>query len=215
MGCLNSDGSFSHWFGNIHLSGPCNRKCYFCIGQHMMALDGENNLDTWPLKNIDGFVVTRCLEILGHKFGYTVNSKGHKVLNNVRVIQGDGINHDSIIEILMVAKDNGWSASNIAFGMGGALLQGHNRDTQKFAMKCSSITVNGEDREVYKDPIDDHGKVSKKGRLDTEYFEGYRATVLKPGQLKAPYSVMQTVYENGEILSNTTLAEVRERASKG
>lgn len=55
MGCLNAGEGFSHWFGNIHLSGPCNRKCYFCIGQHMMALDALNNLDKWPLKNIEKF----------------------------------------------------------------------------------------------------------------------------------------------------------------
>lgn len=55
MGCLNSNGNFSHWFGNIHLSGPCNRRCYFCIGQHMMALDPLNNLRGIP-KNIDTFI---------------------------------------------------------------------------------------------------------------------------------------------------------------
>lgn len=60
MGCLNSNQGFSHWFGNIHLSGPCNRSCYFCIGQHMMALDPLNNLDRWPLDNIEYFV-ERCL----------------------------------------------------------------------------------------------------------------------------------------------------------
>lgn len=59
MGCLNSTGSFEHWFGNIHLSGPCNRACYFCIGQHMMALDALNVLDTWPLPGISEFV-ERC-----------------------------------------------------------------------------------------------------------------------------------------------------------
>lgn len=48
MGCLNDKGEFSHWFGNIHLSGPCNRHCYFCIGQHMMAVDGYNNLAKIP-----------------------------------------------------------------------------------------------------------------------------------------------------------------------
>lgn len=57
MGCLNSDGSFKHWFGNIHLSGPCNRECYFCIGQHMMALDGYNNLSQWPLDGIEEFAL--------------------------------------------------------------------------------------------------------------------------------------------------------------
>jgi len=60
MGCLNSEGQFSHWFGNIHLSGPCNRSCYFCIGQHMMALDSLNVLDTWPLPGIDDFIA-KCL----------------------------------------------------------------------------------------------------------------------------------------------------------
>lgn len=56
MGCLNSQGQFSHWFGNIHLSGPCNRACYFCIGQHMPGLDPVNNLDTWPLKGMEDFL---------------------------------------------------------------------------------------------------------------------------------------------------------------
>lgn len=59
MGCLNSTGKFEHWFGNIHLSGPCNRSCYFCIGQHMMSLDALNVLEKWPLEGIDRFVA-RC-----------------------------------------------------------------------------------------------------------------------------------------------------------
>lgn len=61
MGCLNSEGQFEHWFANIHLSGPCNRACPFCIGQHMMSLDPYNNLDTWPLQNFDEFI-RQCKE---------------------------------------------------------------------------------------------------------------------------------------------------------
>lgn len=59
MGCLNSNESFSHWFGNIHLSGPCNRSCYFCIGQHMQSLESINILDTWPLPGLGEFF-DRC-----------------------------------------------------------------------------------------------------------------------------------------------------------
>jgi organic radical activating enzyme len=59
MGCLNSNENFSHWFGNIHLSGRCNRSCYFCIGQHMMALDSYDNLDKYPLEGMSQFM-TRC-----------------------------------------------------------------------------------------------------------------------------------------------------------
>jgi hypothetical protein len=61
MGCLNSKGNFSHWFGNIHLSGACNRSCYFCIGQHMMKLDPYDVLDKNPLDNIDLFI-EKCKE---------------------------------------------------------------------------------------------------------------------------------------------------------
>lgn len=61
MGCLNSDESFSHWFGNIHLSGPCNRSCYFCIGQHMQSLESIDILDTWPLPGLDEFFA-QCRE---------------------------------------------------------------------------------------------------------------------------------------------------------
>lgn len=61
MGCLNSEGKFEHWFGNIHLSGPCNRSCYFCIGQHMMELDKYNSLNTFPFHGLDEFV-KKCRE---------------------------------------------------------------------------------------------------------------------------------------------------------
>lgn len=57
MGCLNSTKSFKHWFGNIHFSGPCNRSCYFCIGQHMQELERLNNLNKWPLDGIGEFVL--------------------------------------------------------------------------------------------------------------------------------------------------------------
>ena len=60
MGCLNSDGSFEHWFGNIHLSGPCNRSCYFCIGQYMPGQDMNNNL-AGELEGLNEFILV-CKE---------------------------------------------------------------------------------------------------------------------------------------------------------
>lgn len=58
MGCLNSGQGFDHWFGNIHLSGPCNRNCYFCIGQHMMDLDAYKTLNVHPdqMKGLNKFI---------------------------------------------------------------------------------------------------------------------------------------------------------------
>jgi nicotinic acid phosphoribosyltransferase len=56
-------------------------------------------------------------------FGHVLNSKGFKVLNGCGVIQGDGINFEVISQILDAALKEGYSAQNIAFGMGGGLLQ--------------------------------------------------------------------------------------------
>lgn len=161
-------------------------------------------------------VVLKCVEILAKKFGYTTNSKGFKVLNNVRVIQGDGVNHESIRGILDRLAINGWSASNVAFGMGGALLQGHNRDTQRFAMKCSSVTVNGEERDVFKSPVGDPTKYSMRGRLDVESFEGkVRTAVLRDGAEKVPYSIMREVYNAGNLSAADSFDIIRARARKG
>jgi nicotinamide phosphoribosyltransferase len=110
-------------------------------------------------------VCVKLVQILDQKFGHTVNDKGYKVLNNVRIIQGDGVNERTIRMILGHFNVLGYSADNIAFGMGGALLQIVDRDTQKFAMKCSSAQVNGEWIDVQKDPITDAGKKSKAGRV--------------------------------------------------
>lgn len=159
-------------------------------------------------------VVARVAEILGAKFGYEVNSKGYKVLRNVRIIQGDGVNERSIHEILQRLKSNGFSTSNIAFGIGGALLQKIDRDTLKFAYKCSAIVSDGKLIEVYKQPITDSGKNSKRGRLDLVRSGGGFETVKldTAEQRSAPNSAMRTVYENGDLLIDDDLETIRERA---
>jgi len=160
-------------------------------------------------------VVVKSLQLLDEKFGHTLNKKGYKVINNVRVIQGDGINEHSIQLIINTLLGAGYSMTNCAFGMGGALLQQHDRDTNKFAMKCSSITVNDEERDVFKDPITDHGKVSKAGRLDLIQDNGHYKTVkLGVGQEFDPWSCMRTVFENGEILIEENLETIRKRCCK-
>jgi nicotinamide phosphoribosyltransferase len=159
-------------------------------------------------------VVLKCVQILDEKFGSTINKKGYKVLENVRVIQGDGINEESIKEILANLLSNGYSASNIAFGMGAALLQQLNRDTQKFAMKCSHVFIGDKSVDVFKDPVTDHGKVSKAGRLDLIYSDtkGYETVRLCDTDISNPRTVMRTVYENGEITHETTFDKVRAQA---
>jgi nicotinamide phosphoribosyltransferase len=153
-------------------------------------------------------IVLRTLQLLESKYGASKNSKGYKVLNGMRVIQGDGINEDSIRRILDLAERYEYSATNIAFGMGGALLQQVNRDTQKFAMKCSEVVVDGVPRPVSKDPVTDPGKKSKTGRL--ELYRVNNRFVTSADDVEGE-KVLRTVYENGKLLVGDSLAEIRAR----
>lgn len=161
-------------------------------------------------------VPVQIIEMLCNKYGHTINSKGYKVLPpEVRVIQGDGITPDSIETILKNLELNMLSTSNIAFGMGGGLLQMVNRDTYKFAMKCSAAKIDGVWTDVYKDPITDSGKGSKRGRLTLlQDTLGNITTAPVKNELKLNQEdIMHTVYENGPIESAyETFDDIRARA---
>lgn len=162
-------------------------------------------------------VVSKVAQLLGEKFGFDINSKGYKVLKNVRIIQGDGVNQNSIRAILERLKTEGFSASNIAFGIGGSLLQKVDRDTLKFAYKCSAIVTNGELREVYKQPITDSGKTSKRGRLDLILDENGKYKTVKievENAISVENSQLQTVFGNGELLIDDNLEAIRGRSKK-
>lgn len=163
-------------------------------------------------------VPLKCIELLGNKFGYIVNSKGYKVLNNVRVIQGDGIDLEMIGTICENISRAGWSIDNIAFGMGGGLLQKLDRDTCSFAMKCSAINVNGTWRDVYKEPVTQFGKVSKKGHLSLYKKDGNFITIREVEgnalvKWKMAEEVLLPVYENGRLLKEYSFDEVKANAS--
>lgn len=178
---------------------------------HDKVLKRDGTLVIRPDSGNPREVVLKVLEILGRKFGYETNGKGYRVLNpRVRIIQGDGVNYWTIQDTLTAMIRAGWSADNISFGMGGALLQQLNRDTQKFAFKCSSITVNGEDREVFKDPVDGHDKASKKGRLALRNSNG-KWTTTRTGNGDAEDDELRMVFRDGEVLVRDTVKEVRER----
>jgi nicotinamide phosphoribosyltransferase len=159
------------------------------------------------------YVVLRTVQTLESKFGVDINSKGYKVLKSMRVIQGDGINAGSIRKILFLLEQWGYSASNVAFGMGGALLQQVNRDTQKFAQKLHLVSVNGDTYGVNKNPADDPGKASKKGRLDViRGARGIQTVHLDDEASRHPDSILETVFENGEVVLEYSFDEVRSRA---
>ena len=172
---------------------------------------------------------------MGDKFGTTTNEQGYKVLNpKVAVIQGDGVSYESIKLILAKIKEEGWSTGNLAFGSGGALLQRLDRDTQKCAFKCSEIEIGESRRDVFKAPITDPGKSSKKGRLYLHRTEdGKLVTVARhskgrtcwedgvPSEMGAATeeedeakNVLVTVFENGNLITEHGFGEIRARSEE-
>jgi len=179
-------------------------------------IDSGAKLVVRPDSGHPATVVLKCLQILEQYFGSTINEKGFRVLNNVGVLQGDGVNIDSIKEILETIIAEGFSADNLVFGQGGALLQIVNRDDQKFAMKCSAAFVNGKWVDVFKDPITDPGKQSKKGRLELYKLADDTFMTLRRDHIIAPDLVgkrmLQTVFTMGKMINVQTFDKIRERA---
>ena len=156
-------------------------------------------------------IVCESIRRLMDHFGYRENSKGFLVLPDyVRVIQGDGISPAQIRQILAVMKIHRLSADNVAFGMGGELLQNVNRDTLQFAMKASAIRIDGEWSDVFKDPATDTGKRSKRGRLALIEENGAVRTIR--GEVPGNRSnLLRPVFRNGALLIDDTFETIRAR----
>lgn len=154
----------------------------------------------------------KVLDILYNRFGGTVNDKGYKVLDpHVGVIYGDYISLEMIDRILKeVVINQKFAPSNIIFGMGGRLLQGVNRDTLGMSFKCSSAKIDGEWRDVYKEPKTDAFKISKRGKLRLSRniscsFETFPKD-------SGTQDELVTVFKDGKIKKLWTFDEVRKRA---
>lgn len=168
-------------------------------------------------------VPTEVVGWLKDIFGGTLNKKGFFELNpKVSVLQGDGCSINVAPKILDNLVEYEYATSNVIFGMGGKLLQGVDRDTLQWAIKVSSAVVDGKRIGVFKDPVGDKSKASKKGRLkliksqksidnpnDWEY-----KTVSEGDVLFHDYvDQLVPVFLNGELLVDQNFADIRKRAN--
>jgi len=164
-------------------------------------------------------VIPKTIDIMEqNNVPYIVNNKGFKVWNKFRLIWGDGIHEGNIRYMLSYLKERGYSSENIAFGMGGGLMQGNdetsnNRDTQGWAIKCSSITLaDGTEVDVFKDPITAKNKKSKKGRITTYYnptADTYFVDIIGKKFDNDSIDILETVFENGVLVKEYSIDEIR------
>jgi len=155
----------------------------------------------------------QVIEGLAEAFGTSTNGKGFRVLADcVRVIQGDGIVPQQIEDILTRLEAKGYSAENIAFGMGAGLLQKVDRDTYSFAMKANArLDADNVWNDVYKRPATMRSKSSKAGRQAVVSIDGdLQAARLE--DVAAENNLLQPVWENGRLLVDQSFDDIRARA---
>lgn len=180
-------------------------------------------IDMWKKAKITVEKVTNTheengvYEILWDIFGGTVNAKGYKVLDpHVGIIYGDSITLERQKEIYRRLEDKGFAATNLVLGVGSYTYQYKSRDSLGFAMKATWCQINGEGKDIFKNPKTDDGvKKSLKGliRVEEDVFGEYEAfdqvtpEAEKGGELK-------TVFKNGILLKDWTLSEIRKNIQK-
>lgn len=182
-------------------------------GKHFKLLNERGGLMALrPDSDDPAVIIPRMLHILEKNSGSKINGKGFKVLNNFRIVWGDGITPQVISSILrIVVNVMGYSAENFVFGMGGRLLQIVNRDTQEYAMKCSALCANGVWHDVYKQPNGIISKASKKGKVTlVKNVDNLYCAVL---QEEGMPDELHEVFLNGQVGKRWTLAEVRANAA--
>ncbi|CAG9465634.1 unnamed protein product [Pedinophyceae sp. YPF-701] len=147
--------------------------------------------------------VLQALRAMDREFGSTVNSKGCKVVNGGGVIQGDGINTQTIADIVDACVAEKFSLQCVAFGMGGGLLQKVNRDTMSFATKlCHIVGPDGVGRDIMKNPRTDMSKASFPGELKVVRVDGVPTAF--PAEAALPPNadgedLLEVVYDSGPV----------------
>ena len=159
--------------------------------------------------------VKGVIELLWDAFGGTVNEQGYKVLDShIGAIYGDSITIERAEEICKRLEAKGFASTNIVLGVGSFTYQFNTRDTFGFAMKATYVEVEGEGREIFKNPITDDGtKKSATGLLsvfENEINGSYELTDHCNWETEAK-GELQTIYKNGQFENQTTLTAIRAR----
>jgi nicotinamide phosphoribosyltransferase len=163
------------------------------------------------------------VELLWDIFGGTVNDQGYKVLDpHIGVIYGDSITLERAEEICNRLASKGFASTNIVFGVGSFTYQYNTRDTFGFAMKATYVEVNGEGREIFKNPVTDDGtkksatgllqvvKVFQSDSMGKLHENGYML-VDKISWDEEKNGELKTLYKDGQFINLATFDEIRKR----
>ena len=224
-------------FGGTHTSWYKVRiadKLYEVTCEHVWVDDEEENggmyipaVEYVDVKEIEITPAMKgTVELLWDIFGGTVNSKGYKVLNpHIGAIYGDSITLDRAKAIYARLEEKGFAVNNCTLGIGSYTYQYNTRDTFGFALKATNSVIDGVEKHIYKDPITDkvkgnNFKKSQRGMCyvyrdgdDILYTDEHTIEELK--EEKYADNLLQTIFEDGKVVNEVSLAEIRGRLHKG
>jgi nicotinamide phosphoribosyltransferase len=154
-----------------------------------------------------------AVECLWEIFGGEVTDEGYKILNErVGVIYGDSITLQRAQAMLEGLAAKGFASNNIVFGIGSFTYQYLTRDNFGFALKATWGQVNGEAREIFKDPITDNGeKKSARGLLRVEETENGFEMFDQQTAEQEKQGAFKVVFEDGKLIIDQSLTEIRAR----
>lgn len=185
----------------------------FCGSLKERVLKRDGKIVMRPDSGNPATVVKKLLDILWENFGGSVNGKGFRVINpKSGLIQGDKIDLPMIEKIFNEMMLNKFSAENLSLGSGGALLQKHCRDDHGFSIKPSWARINGGGVDMAKCPITDPSKASKEGRIVLVERNGLLTTVREDNMRRGELDILETVFENGDLIRDCDLESVRKLA---
>lgn len=166
-----------------------------------------------PDAPVDSPAYKGSYELAWEVFGGTVNGKGFKVLDpHINLIYGDSITPERAEAISAGVAAKGFVPKNI-FGIGSYTYQYNTRDTFGFAMKATAGVVDGELREIFKDPITDDGtKRSARGLLAVIREDDGKLTLEEQTTWdRVRDCAFEQVFVDGELVRDETLSEIRKR----
>jgi nicotinamide phosphoribosyltransferase len=168
--------------------------------------------------NADGKTIAEqkgVVELLWDVFGGTITAQGYKLLDpHIGAIYGDSINLERAAQICDGLKAKGF-ATQVVFGIGSYTYQYNTRDTFGTAMKATYVVVDGEGREIFKNPITDDGtKKSATGLLNVQKENNQFVLYDKVSWEEEASSELKTVFKDGKIVKDFTLAEIRARLAE-
>lgn len=153
------------------------------------------------------------IELLWEIFGGTVNEKGYKELDShIGLIYGDSITLERAREIFERLEEKGFASSNVVFGVGSFTYQMVSRDTLGMAVKATYAVVNGEGKELFKDPVTDNGtKKSARGLLRVEKEDGEFVLYDKQSVEQEQHGELRLVFKDSKLIVDDTLTSIRAR----